>query len=63
LLNAVLEAGAGLAGLGDVAGQPGAFARGVGGQVQAELLDQVEPRERPPPASAASIAMWPSPSG
>jgi hypothetical protein len=32
---------------------PGALARHVGEQVHAELVDQVEPHERPPEADAA----------
>src|SRR5207344_3566388 len=40
-------------GLGDVVEQPGALARNVGEQGQAELVDQVEPHERPPEADAA----------
>jgi hypothetical protein len=33
--------------LGDVVEQPGALAGNVGVQVQAELVDQVEPHKRP----------------
>ena len=40
-------------GLGDVVEQPGALARIVGEQAQLELVDQVEPHERPPEADAA----------
>src|SRR5215207_5530118 len=40
-------------GPGDVVEQPGTLARNVGVQVQAELVDQVEPHERPPEADAA----------
>src|SRR5438067_12466927 len=39
--------------LGDVLEQPGTLARNIGVQVQAELVDQVEPHERPPEAHAA----------
>src|ERR1700693_2605269 len=42
-----------LVGLGDVVEQPGALARNVGEQGQLELVDQVEPHERPPEADAA----------
>src|SRR5215472_8369726 len=42
-----------LVGLGDVVEQPGALVRNVGVQAQAELVDQVEPHERPPEADAA----------
>src|SRR5438093_7782525 len=40
-------------GLGDVVEQPGTLARNVGEQAQLELVDQVEPHERPPEAHAA----------
>src|SRR6266511_841491 len=40
-------------GLGDAVEQPGALARNVGEQAQLELVDQVEPHERPPEADAA----------
>src|SRR5512132_4743153 len=40
-------------GRGDAVEQPGALARDVGEQTQAELVDQVEPHERPPEADAA----------
>src|SRR5664279_6247759 len=40
-------------GLGDVVEPPGTLARNVTVQVQAELVDQVEPHERPPEANAA----------
>jgi hypothetical protein len=40
-------------GLGDPVEQPGALARNVGEQAQLELVDQVEPHERPPEADAA----------
>src|SRR5215831_17352545 len=40
-------------GLGDVVEQPGALVRNVGVQAQVELVDQVEPHERPPEADAA----------
>jgi hypothetical protein len=39
--------------LGDVLEPPGTLARNTGEQVQAELVDQVEPHERPPEAHAA----------
>ena len=42
-----------LVGLGDVVEEPGALARHVGEQGQVELVDQVEPHERPPEADAA----------
>src|SRR5215218_4159632 len=37
----------------DVVERPGTFARNVRVQVQAELIDQVEPHERPPEANSA----------
>src|SRR2546429_1216856 len=40
-------------GLGDAVEQPGALARNVGEQAHLELVDQVEPHERPPEADAA----------
>jgi hypothetical protein len=40
-------------GLGEAVEQPGALARNVGEQAQLELVDQVEPHERPPEADAA----------
>jgi hypothetical protein len=40
-------------GLRDVVERPGTLARNVGVHVQAELVDQVELRERPPEANAA----------
>src|SRR6202043_82917 len=42
-----------LVGLRDAVEQPGALARNVGEQGQLELVDQVEPHERPPEADAA----------
>src|SRR5436190_845814 len=42
-----------LVGVGDAVEQPGALARNVGEQAQLELVDQVEPHERPPEADAA----------
>ena len=42
-----------LVGLGDAVEQPGALARNVGEHAQLELVDQVEPHERPPEADAA----------
>src|SRR5215470_1486454 len=42
-----------LVGLGNAVEQPGALARNVGEQAQLELVDQVEPHERPPEADAA----------
>jgi hypothetical protein len=44
-------------GLGDVVEQPATLARNVGVQVQAELVDQVEPHERPPEANAAQTTI------
>src|SRR5207245_2281317 len=40
-------------GLGGAVEQPGALARNVGEQAHLELVDQVEPHERPPEADAA----------
>src|SRR5258708_6056331 len=55
-----------LVGHGDTVEQPGALARNVRVQAQPELVDQVEPHERPPEADAApdhdvAVAALPEP--